>query len=304
MHKRAFALNRLAVNLGFTIGPAVGGWLATIDYSWLFWIDASTCVLAGLALYAVMPPERHAAATAGDRESLAAERSPYRDGPFLAFLALILLTFSIFFQLLSTYPLYLNQEYGLAEWQIGLLLGLNTVLVVAIEMVLVHAIDGWNVVRTMGCGACLMCLGFGILPFSHGFAYAALGVVVWTVGEMLAMPQAMAFAASRSGQQNRSRYLGLYTTAVSLAFVVGPLVGSSLYRIDHNLLWYASNAVGLLVLAAFWTLGRATPSRSSRRRTRGSAARGRSPARGGRVADRPAAGRAPRSGETRRGAAN
>ncbi|HET7897917.1 MAG TPA: MFS transporter, partial [Flavisolibacter sp.] len=34
---RCYSLNRLAINLGWSIGPAVGGVLASIHYSYLFW---------------------------------------------------------------------------------------------------------------------------------------------------------------------------------------------------------------------------------------------------------------------------
>ncbi|MBE0711236.1 MAG: MFS transporter, partial [Candidatus Aminicenantes bacterium] len=39
MQVKGFALNRLANNLGATIGPAVGGFLALSDYRLLFWAD-------------------------------------------------------------------------------------------------------------------------------------------------------------------------------------------------------------------------------------------------------------------------
>ncbi|MEJ7912814.1 MAG: MFS transporter, partial [Chitinophagaceae bacterium] len=48
---RCYSLNRLAINLGWAIGPAVGGLLASINYSLLFWVDGATCVLAALLLY-------------------------------------------------------------------------------------------------------------------------------------------------------------------------------------------------------------------------------------------------------------
>jgi len=50
---KGFALNRLANNLGATIGPAIGGVLALRDYRLLFWADGLTS-LAAAAVFAVL----------------------------------------------------------------------------------------------------------------------------------------------------------------------------------------------------------------------------------------------------------
>jgi predicted MFS family arabinose efflux permease len=48
---RAFSLNRMAINLGFSIGPALGGLLAAISYRWLFITDGAGCIIAGLYFF-------------------------------------------------------------------------------------------------------------------------------------------------------------------------------------------------------------------------------------------------------------
>ena len=51
--KSAFAVYRLAINLGMAIGPAIGGVLATISFRYLFFVDGATSLAAGLVLAAV-----------------------------------------------------------------------------------------------------------------------------------------------------------------------------------------------------------------------------------------------------------
>ncbi len=254
LHKRAFALNRLAVNLGFSIGPAVGGVLATFSYQWLFWLDAATCFAAGVVLYVLLYSHQADLKRRVAPDVASPRQSPFRDVPFLWFVLLTIASFAVFFQLLSTYPLFLKDEFHLREWQIGLLMALNTVIVCVCEMVLVHRIHHWNQLRTIAWGSFLMCAGFGILPFGHGFGYAAIGVLVYTAGEMLAMPQAMAHVAAYSDDRNRGRYMGVYTSGVSVAFVIGPLLASWSYSRDHFLGWYWSLAIGAVVLAGFYLL--------------------------------------------------
>jgi predicted MFS family arabinose efflux permease len=254
VQKRAIALNRLALNLGFSIGPVLGGFLASFSYQWLFWLDAATCAAAALVLYVLLGhhhaelKRRVSVASGGPREN------PFLDLPFMLFVLLAFVSFSAFFQLMSTYPLFLADEFHLVEWQIGIILAINTIIVCVCEMVLVHRIDHWNPIRTIGWGACLMCVGFGILPFGYGFAFAAAGVLVWTLGEMLMMPLAMAYVAAYSDEQSRGRYIGVYTTAASLAFVAGPLLASWCYARDHFLGWYVSLGIGVIVLFGFYAL--------------------------------------------------
>lgn len=102
---RSLALVRLAVNLGMSVGPAVGGLLAVRHYRLLFVVDAVTCwVAAALLRVAVrrLTGEREVRPAAAARTSA----SPWRDRPFLAFLGVMLLMGTVFFQIMSTLPLY------------------------------------------------------------------------------------------------------------------------------------------------------------------------------------------------------
>jgi MFS family permease len=257
VHPRAYALNRLASNFGFSIGPPLGGWISNFSYFWLFQIDAATCFLAAIAIPFLFRGRLTQQRLGHD--SAAAEeprRNPWTDVWFLGFLCMTLLTYIIFFQLVSTYSLYLADEYRLPNWQIGLLLGMNTMGVVLFEMLLVNYLLEYSKLHLIAWGSFLMCLGMSALVFGQGFGFAAAAVVVWTVGEMLAMPQAMAFVAAYAGSRNRGRYMGAYTTAISGSFVGSALVGGYCYGIDHNLIWYVGLAMSVAGLVGFLSLAR------------------------------------------------
>ena len=256
LHRRAFALNRMAINLGFTIGPAVGGLLATYSFAWLFWIDAATCLMAAAALLFLFRGRKQAVHVDAVGEIVVPTRSPWTDWNFVCFLLLTVLTFSVFFQLLSTYPLYLTDEYHLEKWHIGMLMGLNTLGVVTCEMLLVHALQNCPPLRVIAWGSFFMCQGMAMLIFGNGFWFASAAVMVWTLGEMLCMPQAMAFVAKYSGKRNRARFLGAYTTCVSASFVIGSAIGAWCYGINHHLIWYVAAIVGFVVLICTLRLGK------------------------------------------------
>ncbi len=253
---RALALLRLAVNLGMAIGPALGGFLATRNYAWLFVGDAATCWLAGVVLALSMrglaPAEEDPSATA-ER----AARSPWTDPPFLAFLGLMLALTIVFFQVFTTLPLYFRDVYGLPEAAIGALFGLNAASIVVVEMPLVRALERRDTLRIVSVGALFVCAGFALMPFGRSAPWAALTVLVWTVGEMLWLPFSNGIVAHRAGPGSRGRYMGAYGTTFSIAFVVAPLAGTAVYAgLGARALWLGIGAVGIVVSAGFGVLAR------------------------------------------------
>ena len=250
---RAFALQRLATNLGLSFGPAVGGFLSYLDFRLLFLADALTTLLAASTLFYFF---RMRALHGSQPES--AERtirvSPIKDRGFVVYLSLILLVVLVFSQWESTYPLYLRDHFGFSQRAIGLMFTVNTVFIVAIEMLLVDYVKRWPSVRTIGWGCLLACLGFGILPFGSSAAFCVFAMLVFTSGEMLTWPLSSGFVANRSPRGSESLYMGWYTVIQSTGSVLGPMIGSWIYQIDRDALWLIGLAIGAVVWAGFQLL--------------------------------------------------
>jgi MFS family permease len=250
---KGFALNRLANNLGITIGPAVGGLLALRDYRLLFWADGLTSLLAAGVLTLLWKRSE----TKGQVENAPAGvspsgRSPWRDGPFLLLMLIFLVWSVVFIQVLVTFPLYIRNIYGLAENRIGQLLAVNTIMIVILEMILMEKIRKYPLTRMINLSFVLLGAGLGLMPFGRGFAYAALTVAVWTFGEMLSMPLVTALIAGRADDANRGRYMGVFSLGFSLAFIIAPVAGTTVYeRFGGDVLWFGCAAVSLVLAGAF-----------------------------------------------------
>ncbi len=251
---RAFAVQRLAVNLGFSIGPVIGGILATVDFRLLFVVDAATSLAAAVALAYLFRGRRIESATSAPPADRSWRTSPLRDGVFVAHLALMLASLMAFFQFGSTYPLYLRDHFGLAKPQIGLMFAVNTVVIVIFEMLVLDRIQRWPMVRTIGWGCFLSCVGFGVLPFGSTGGYCVLAMLIVTVGEMLSFSLAASFAASRSTAGDESRAMSWYVMTTSVATVLGPAFGSAIYAVDRDALWIGCLIVGGFVLVGFYAL--------------------------------------------------
>jgi len=272
---KGFALNRLAGNLGATIGPAIGGFLALRDYRLLFWADGLTSLAAavvfvllwrgtriadsadaeaGRAPKSEVPAAAEGAGKANEGDAQARPRSgsPWRDRPFLAMLFIFFVWNAVFIQVLTTFPLYMRNVYGLAENRIGQLFAVNTVIIVALEMILMERIRKYPLTRMINVSFLLLGAGLGLMPLGRGFAYGALTVAVWTFGEMLSMPLITALISSRADDANRGRYMGMFSFIFSLAFIVAPAAGTAVYdRFGADAVWYISAALCVLIAGAF-----------------------------------------------------
>lgn len=255
-HTKAFAVNRLAVNLGMTLGPAVGGFLALIDYQLLFYVNACSTLGALLLTWwcfgwtgPAVDPSREDVTV----QKSANSRSPYHDKTFLCFCALTSIAACVLFQFLGVYPLYLKEQFHFQEYQIGLLFAVNTIVIVLFEMVIVSVTAKFPLLRTYAWGQLISCIGFGILPLAAGFSFgitapfAVFSMLVLTVGEMLTSPLGPSYAASRASVETRGSYMGLYVTSFSVAVLTAPLAGMWLYAQHPDLVWYVSLIVGALV---------------------------------------------------------
>jgi predicted MFS family arabinose efflux permease len=254
---RALALGRLAVNLGMTFGPAIGGFLAVRDYRWLFMVDGGTCFLAAALLIWSFRRRRAVAAAATDISSSEIIRSPWRDAPFLMVALSVTLFAIVVFQLFGTYPLYLHSIGGLSEAGIGILFSINTLGIVAFQMPLLHSFRAHAPLKVAGRGAFIFCLGLALMPLGSGYAFFIFTVLVWTAGELFSLPFIEGFIAERADERSRGRYMGMFTLSFSLAFIVAPLIGTWVYsNVGPEFVWYGCGLVGLALWAGMSVVAR------------------------------------------------
>ncbi len=243
LRKPAFALHRAAVNLGMSVGPALGGFLAAKSYLWLWIIDGLTSLASAVVLWRGLEDLELVAPTERER---GASVSALRDPRLLWFLVASLPISIVFFQLDSGLPLFLVRNLRLSPAAYGLTFTVNTLLIVAIEIPLNAATALWPHARTLATGAVLFGLGFGAYGLSSGLATALLATAVWTFGEMIFMPGGSAYVAAISPDARRGEYMGLYIMSFSLGFTIGPWLGTlALERLGPGALWSGCLAVSL-----------------------------------------------------------
>lgn len=222
---RSYSLNRLAINLGWAFGGALGGVLASINYHLLFWVDGSTNIVAALLLFKLLPYANSKASVIKDKPLKM--QHAYTDKFYIAF---IIITFfaSCFFQLFTIQPVFFKTEWHYNEAFIGFLMALNGIVIVFIEMVLIYSIEGKKQPTFfIRIGFFVAAISFAWLNiFPPGTFTAITSIILITIGEMLSMPFMNSFYIQRSALHNRGQYAALYAMAWSLAQIVAPLSGS------------------------------------------------------------------------------
>lgn len=259
---RSVTLIRLAINLGFSAGPAIGGLIITsLSYGGLFWVDGVTCILATLVLINVLNPKK---ARTLDDVKTENPKSSYRDGAFLIFLVGMMLFGIVFLQYFSTMPLYYRNVHFLSELEIGILLGLNGFIIFVFEMPLIKWLENSSYTKSglMLFGAILTGLSFIILNFTSWAGVLVIGMLLATVGEMIAFPFSNAFAMERAKKGNQGEYMALYSISFSIAHIFGHNAGLQMIdNIGFDNTWYVITLLSALCVLLLFILKRFLKSR-------------------------------------------
>ncbi len=254
---RSVTLIRLAINLGFSAGPAIGGLIiASAGYSGLFWVDGITCLLAGILLLKLLHPKK---AVENIREVNLDPQKVLKDFPYLIFIGAMVLFGFIFLQYFSTMPLFYAQEHGLTELEIGILLGMNGFLIFLLEMPLIKYLENKKVTAIFHViiGTILVGLSFVAINLTGWIGVLVIGMLLMTVGEMIAFPFSNTFALTRADKGKQGSYMALYSIAFSLSHIFGHNSGMQLIsKFGYIFTWnvmiaLAAVACGLLVYLGY-----------------------------------------------------
>ncbi len=247
---RSLTFIRLAINLGFSAGPALGGLIiASLGYYGLFWVDGVTCIIAGIVMIQTLNPKKTKEL---DKEVIIDNPVPaYRDSTYVIFLIALALFGFIFVQYFSTIPLYYKEIHQLTEEKIGLLLALNGALIFLFEMPLIAYLEKTNISKTGNVinGLVLTAISFLLLLITPWAGILVLGMIMATLGEMIAFPFGNAFALDRAKKGRQGAYMGLYSMSFSAAHIFGHNSGMQfIANFGYDYSWGIMASIAILAL--------------------------------------------------------
>jgi MFS family permease len=241
----AFALVRLAGNLGIAGGSAVAGFLADRSFLWVFVADAATSTAFGAFVLLAFPQGR-VTHRAEEREQ-GGYRTILADRAFVMFLLSSAVISFVYFQGQSaSLPLHVVRISHLAPSDFGLLLALNGLLVVLLELPISSLTMHRPPKLMIALGFLLVGLGFGLTATAHTLPTLFMTVAIWTLGEMVAAPVGYAYVADIAPDHLRGRYQGLYGVFWGTGSVTGPAIGTWLLARSVTGFWFLCGILGLV----------------------------------------------------------
>lgn len=255
---RAFSLNRMALNLGFSIGPAIGGILSAYSFHLLFYINGFACIISAIVFILFFKNRKERNELIEDElkgtDAIAQPvRSPYSDTKFLLF-TLFCSFFAIsFFQLLNTLPLFLENGVGLTQKDIGLVMGFSGFVIVVLEMPLVAIADRkLTIVQIMFWGTLITGLSFFLYTIDQSLLLIYFAISLMSIGEILVLPFMSTVTAFRSGPKNKGAYMGVNGLSMGIGLIVSPLLGTIIATsFGYSILWFGTFILLIITAIGF-----------------------------------------------------
>ncbi len=260
MGKRAdaFALYRMARNIGVAVGPALGGMVLSRSYSIGLYSAAAGFILYG-GLLLLFARETIPQSVRAERSNLSDQLRGYwyaiSDKPFMALVGaftLVQMTTALMWVLLSV---YVKTEYGISENLYGWLPTTNALMVVFLQVMITRRTRPYPAVRVMRWGSIFYIFAPLLVALSSGFWGFWAAMVVMTLGELLVVPRASAYAANLAPIDKRGRYMSLYGLTWNIAVGISPVMGGFLSdSLGHRAPWITGVGFGILAVGAFWLM--------------------------------------------------
>jgi MFS family permease len=251
-----YAFVRVALNVGWAIGPALGGYLAVIlPYAWLFAFGAAINVFSLIIIFRWLGESKPKVSTGEQFPSILSIRN---DHLFLIFTGLGFLLFLVAGQLMSTLSVFTVDRIGFSTAQYGLLLTLNGLIVILFQYPLARKIGQYSKYRALIAGSLLYGIGYLLFGWVGGFSLAIIAMLILTVGEIITAPVALSVVGELAPARHRGRYMGVFELSTTVGFTFGPLLGGvvlDIFSTNHIAIWGLISSLAFVSALGYLWLG-------------------------------------------------
>jgi MFS family permease len=257
--QEGFGILRVVGNLSWIIGPTIGGFLANINFFYLFVIDSIISCLVAMIIYRTIPetkPQPHAHEKGESfLQTVIGYRIVLRDSAFVSFIIANILMLLVYQQMYGSLSVYLRDNHGINPQGYGFLMTSSAITVVLFQFWLTRTIKHRPPFLLMAFGTIFYMVGFFLFGIFTTFILFALNIVIITIGEMIVVPTSQALIAGFAPEAMRGRYMAMAGLSWAIPSTIGP--GAAGYILDNynpNLLWYIGGALCGLSILAYYAL--------------------------------------------------
>lgn len=264
-----FGILRIAFNISATIGPIIGGFLATQSFMALFITDAVSSIITAIIVYLVIPetkPQTHEEKSKETvMKTIIGYKEVLKDGIFMVFLFVSAIMVLVYMQMNSTLSVFLRDVHGFPVHEFSLLLSMNALMVVVFQFWIARKISKYAPMKVMAFGTLFYMIGFGMYGFISESYLFFIAMMIITVGEMIVTPVGQAAAASFAPEDKRGRYMGVFGFQWAIPNLFGIiLAGVVMENLGSNWVWYLAGILSLISSMGFFLLNFATKNRFSK----------------------------------------
>lgn len=218
-----YAITRSALNLGWAVGPALGGLMAARSYASLFIAASIVTLFASLLFLFFLKPVAYERAK--DKFRFKDIIALKNDRIFLTHSALTFVLFIVVAQLIAPFSIYAVQIVGLSELELGYLFAANGLLVGFCQLPVTRLLSGIKMTTQLAIGAVLYAIGYTLVGAVNGFWFLMMALVVVTMGELAISPPSITLASRLAPKGQMGRYMGVYGFMMASGWSFGPLYG-------------------------------------------------------------------------------
>lgn len=252
----AFSITRILQNLGFSLGPTIGGLLAGIGYGYIFLITAIFSFVE-LVIYATFL-ERDKIIVKEDSEKLEKIKfdtlAAFKNRPFLIVTLILSIMFLILGQWGSTLTFYWKGYDLMSDFQVGLLYSVNGIVVTVGQLPINRLLRKFNEISRINLGYLFYVFSFSLLPFFRGFDFLIIDTILITFGENINTPSINTAISKISPPEKRGQYFTSFQVLTGATAPLAPVLGMILLTIfsrDLALIWLPFTAMGVLMFVLF-----------------------------------------------------
>ncbi|HET7502892.1 MAG TPA: MFS transporter [Kofleriaceae bacterium] len=251
----AFGIQRMGTNLGWAVGPALGGVLTLVmPYGAIFYIAAAGLILAGFVTLGVEDPVRRHARPAADGDLRKALDEGLTDRVMRMMLLGTLFCALLETQMFSTFSIYMTEKIHLTKADVGLLYACNGLGVLVLQFPALALIRRFGIRTMLPWSSAIDTLGFAMIGLASGFVGGTISILALTCAEVVFDPAQQAAIAEVADPAHRGRAYGIVGFASTVGIAFAPLLGGLLVDAigDHHLLmWLVVATMGIAQTVCF-----------------------------------------------------
>jgi MFS family permease len=255
----AFAINRIANNAAFALGPAMGGFLATRSYDLAFYGAGAGFLAYSLLLFFLAREtlDKSIINTGVQTPQTEGYRRVFRNKRYLVFVAMISIGLIAPTMLWILMPVYAKTNYGLPVSLYGWIPTTNALMCVFVQYSVTSLTRRHRTLPVLGMGMFIYALGAGSVALMSSFWGFWLSMVILTFGELTLVPTASKYVADLAPADLRGRYMSIHWLGWGLARTLSPIIGGFLNdNIAPRAIWIGGLLIGLTSALGLFLLSR------------------------------------------------